>query len=77
MRPIIDDLLFLYEHRMGKEKAQILRQILSSEQDEPYEFILEYERHPIRKTLIIKSFLLRKTDDEKEDIDFGIESNLA
>lgn len=58
MYPLLEDFSYLYEHRMGKNEAEKLRKIFSSNSDEPYDFVLEYEMDDEHMRYRIKSIRL-------------------
>lgn len=68
MEPLFASLLFLYEHRMGKEHGAKLRKLLLSEGDEAFDFILEYSFDREKKVYSIKRLsLVAHTSPEEND----------
>jgi hypothetical protein len=67
MRPLMADLLMIYEYRMGKSEATQLKGLLMSHENEPYDFILEYEMDEAKKRFFIKRMnLVKHPDPDKE-----------
>lgn len=75
MHPLFEDFSYLYEHRMGKSEAAKLRNIFSSNSDEPYDFVLEYEmddehmRYRIKGIRLISHEIHLDTDEWERKID--------
>jgi hypothetical protein len=70
MQPLVQDFLYLYERRMGKDEAERLKKLFTSKVDEAYDFILEYEIDEDTKRFYIKRLSLVKhlaPDQESEE----------
>lgn len=57
--PIQDDILFLYEQRMGTDARKKLIELLASKKDEPVYLIISYKKNPDANTYFIKKLFLR------------------
>ena len=55
--PIIASILFLYEHRMGKDEAKRLRSIFNSDKNEPFSLNIIYKKDTNGSYYIKKIFL--------------------
>lgn len=57
--PIQDDILFLYEQRMGVDARKKLMELLASKKDEPVYLIISYKKNPDTNSYFIKKLFLR------------------
>lgn len=57
--PIQDDILFLYEQRMGIDARKKLMELFISEKDEPVDLIISYRKNLDTNTYFIKKLFLR------------------